>query len=198
MANILGPSVLPLNSTDSFTKGELKILTPVGGSFAEALAQVKEKAVASITPPLHPAGSNASLTTSLPAPGSLSSSSVLPSHFSLRASQNEAGEDSFHERALGLRAYRQQLLASNIANADTPGYKAVDIDIQEALRTGKTPQSVDIKYAVPSQGSVDGNTVDMDSERAKFTENAIMYEYEVDRVKGHYKDMDDLLKGTPY
>jgi len=45
---------------------------------------------------------------------------------------------------------------------------------------------------------VDGNTAEMDVERAKFTENALMYEYEVDRVKGHYKDMEDLLKNTPY
>ncbi len=198
MSNIPGPSVLPLNSTDSSTNGELKLLTPVGGSFSVALAQVKEKAVASIAPALQMAESNTSQTTTLLASSSLSSSNGPSPHFALRAAQNEAGKDSFHERALGLRAYRQQLLASNIANADTPGYKAVDIDIQEALRAGKTPQSVDIKYAVPSQGSVDGNTVDMDSERAKFMENAIMFEYEVDRVKGHYKDMDDLLKGIPY
>jgi flagellar basal-body rod protein FlgB len=38
----------------------------------------------------------------------------------------------------------------------------------------------------------------MDVERAKFAENALMYEYEVDRVKGFYKSMDDLLKNTPY
>ena len=197
MANILGPSALSLNNTDSSTKGGPELITPAGSSFSAALAQVKEKAAASIATPLHMAGSNVSQTTLLPAPSALSSN-VPSSHFPLRAPQNEAGEDSFHERALGLRAYRQQLLASNIANADTPGYKAVDIDIQEALRNGKTPESVNIKYVVPSQGSIDGNTVEMDSERVKFTENAIMYEYEVDRVKGHYKDMDDLLKGTPY
>ena len=197
MANMPGLSVLPLNGTDSSTKGARKLLTPVDSSFAEALARMKEKDMTSIATPLQKAANNV-LTTSLPTPGSIPSSSVQPNHFSSRAAQNEAGEDSFHVRALGLRAYRQQLLASNIANADTPGYKAVDIDIQEALRTGKTPQSGNIKYAVPSQGSVDGNTVDMDSERAKFMENAIMFDYEVDRVKGHYKDMDDLLKGIPY
>lgn len=196
MANILGPSVLPLNTTDSSTKGEMKLLTSVGGSFSATLTQVKEKAGASIATTLQPTRSNTFNNNSLPVSGALSSSNVPTAP--LRAPQNGVGENSFHERALGLRAYRQQLLASNIANADTPGYKAVDIDIQEALRTGKTPQSVTIKYAVPSQGSVDGNTVDMDSERVKFTSNAIMYEYEVDRVKGHYKDMDDLLKGTPY
>ena len=112
---------------------------------------------------------------------------------------NPGAKERFHERALGLRAYRQELLASNIANADTPGYKAVDIDIKEALRNGLSSGSkLQIKYQVPSQGSVDGNTVEMDVERAKFAENALMYEYEVDRVKGFYKSMDDLLKNTPY
>ncbi|MBI1773551.1 MAG: flagellar basal body rod protein FlgB [Burkholderiales bacterium] len=107
-------------------------------------------------------------------------------------------ENILHERALALRAYRQQLLASNIANADTPGYKAVDIDIQEAIRTGKTIDNVQIKYVMPSQGNVDGNTVEMDREMAKFTENALMYQYQVDRVRSHYKDMEELLKNTPY
>ena len=105
----------------------------------------------------------------------------------------------FHERALGLRAYRQELLASNIANADTPGYKAVDIDINNAIKSGATVDSgVALKYEVQSQGNVDGNTVDMDIARQKFAENALLYEFEVDRVKGFYKSMDDLLKNTPY
>lgn len=197
MANILRPSVSSLNNTDFSPKGESKLLTPAGSSFAAALAQVKGKSTASISNPLHLVGNNASQNPSLPASIAPSLPNVPP-HFPLRTLQNETGEDSLHERALGLRAYRQQLLASNIANADTPGYKARDIDIQEAIRTGKTPESVEIKYTVPSQGNIDRNTVEMDSERVKFTENAIMYEYEIDRVKGHYKDMDDLLKGTPY
>lgn len=112
--------------------------------------------------------------------------------------QPDTGE-RLHESALGLRAYRQQMLASNIANADTPGYKAADIDIKEALRSGVSASSkLDVMYQLPGQGSVDGNTVEMDVERAKFAENALMYEYEVDRVKGFYKNMDDLLKGMPY
>ena len=124
-------------------------------------------------------------------------------------------EHSFQETALGLRAYRQQLIASNIANADTPGYKAVDIDFQEALRiaqsggaplsmtttssshiVGQTqnPSPYPLKYHVPSQDSVDGNTVEMDVERAKFAENSIMYEFTLDRVSGHYKMMTELFQ----
>ena len=120
-------------------------------------------------------------------------------HIPLTGEQHGAGGHNMHETALALRAYRQQLLASNIANADTPNYKAVDIDIADALRNGRsTPSEVPLKYVVPSQGSVDGNTVEMDVERAKFAENALMYEYEVDRVKGHYQMQQELLKNLPY
>lgn len=140
-----------------------------------------------------------------------------PQHFPIGGS-NHGDEHGFHETALGLRAYRQQLIASNIANADTPNYKAVDIDFQEALRIarsaantppltlaatapghipGQTQSSAPpypLKYHIPSQPSVDGNTVEMDAERAKFTENAVMYEFSLDRVSGHYKMLMELLQ----
>jgi flagellar basal body rod protein FlgB len=110
-----------------------------------------------------------------------------------------SAQGSFHERALALRAYRQELLASNIANADTPGYKAVDINVDATLRAGGGLDSgVALQYAVPTQASVDGNTVEMDTERAKFAQNALMYEYEIDRVKGQFKDLTDLFNNTPY
>ncbi len=120
--------------------------------------------------------------------------------------------------ALGVRAYRQQLIASNIANADTPGYKAVDIDFQEALRIARsiantppislaTTASVHIqgqaqssltpyplKYHVPLQPSADGNTVEMDAERAKFAENAVRWEFARDRVSGHFKMTMEMLQ----
>lgn len=118
---------------------------------------------------------------------------------------------------LGLRGYRQQLIASNIANADTPNYKAVDIDFRDAVRiaqaamagetslattnsrhlaatTSNTPWGVPLKYHAPWQPSADGNTTEMDVERAKFAENAVMYEFSLDRVKGHFAMMQELLK----
>ena len=128
------------------------------------------------------------------------------------------GGHNIQEMALGLRAYRQQLIASNIANADTPGYKAVDIDFQEALRIAQTtakisPRSLStttaghiashaafsappfpLKYQVPNQLSADGNTVEMDVERAKFAENALMYEFSLDRVKGHFMMTLEMFK----
>jgi len=105
---------------------------------------------------------------------------------------------SFQQTALGMRAYRQQVLAGNIANADTPNYKARDFDFASALndalagraegalsvartdaahlagKDGSVP--VSLKYRRPAQSSADGNTVEMDLERAEFAENAIRYE----------------------
>lgn len=101
---------------------------------------------------------------------------------------------SLHERALALLARRQELIASNIANADTPNYKAMDIDVQEALRLGYTAENVPVKYHVPSQSNLDGNTVEMDVERAKFAENTIKYRFALDRVSGYYKEMAELLR----
>ncbi|WP_301102953.1 flagellar basal body rod protein FlgB [Propionivibrio sp.] len=105
---------------------------------------------------------------------------------------------SFQQLALSLRAHRQQILAGNIANADTPNYKARDFDFSTALKeavagrnggglalvttaTGHLPGSAEagparLMYRTPTQASVDGNTVDMDVERAQFSENAVQYE----------------------
>lgn len=101
-----------------------------------------------------------------------------------------------------------QLIASNIANADTPNYKARDIDFAAELTraiaasalgtTGPArPTNVpdpQVLYRVPSQPSLDGNTVDMDAERAAFAENAVMYQFTLQRVSSAYKEMADLFK----
>lgn len=145
------------------------------------------------------------------------SGSTHSRHFSI--GENHQGENhGFQETVLGVRAYRQELIASNIANADTPGYKAVDIDFQEALRVarsiantppfslattasahiqGKAQSSLTpypLKYHVPLQASADGNTVEMDVERAKFAENTVMWEFSRDRVSGHFKHMMEMLQ----
>jgi flagellar basal body rod protein FlgB len=123
---------------------------------------------------------------------------LLPNQSSTATSSREAKpQHGLNERALSLRAYRQELIASNIANADTPGYKAVDFDINHALQAGMTKENVQLQYRIPAQDSIDGNTVEMDVERAEFARNALMYEFSVDRVKGYYKMMEELLKGTP-
>lgn len=130
------------------------------------------------------------------------------------SSPNQAHRQGGHnvlEQALSLRAYRLELIASNIANADTPNYKARDFDFQEALRAtasayaavnSSNPQNkavnpfadIPLKYHVPQQASVDGNTVEMDVERTKFAENAVMYEANITLVRHHFMMMMDALK----
>ncbi|MFA7281232.1 MAG: flagellar basal body rod protein FlgB [Sterolibacterium sp.] len=183
-----------------------------GQSFSTALAQAISQPSGSssvVNAASHSGGHNVGA--SIPNGGS------HPQHFPIGAS-NHGGEHGFQETALGLRAYRQQLIASNIANADTPGYKAVDIDFQEALRiarsitntppltlsttasshiTGQSQSAAPtypLKYHTPSQTSVDGNTVEMDVERAKFAENAVMYEFSLSRVSGHFKMLMEMLQ----
>ena len=125
----------------------------------------------------------------------------------------------FHAEALNLRALRQQLLASNIANADTPGYKARDIDFRKALedalsgrvpsaqlaRTasghlpplqgGATEHAGNLVYRSAAQRSADGNTVDMDVERAQFVENAIRYEANLMFINSQLKSLLAAIQG---
>lgn len=155
-----------------------------------------------------------------PGSGALSAqnSGSHPRHFQIGESSHHGGKRSLQELALGVRAYRQELIASNIANADTPGYKAVDIDFEEALRISRSIANTPplklsataaghisgqaltaalpypLKYHTPSQGSADGNTVEMDVERSKFAENSMMWEFARDRVSGHYKHMMEMLQ----
>ncbi len=105
-------------------------------------------------------------------------------------------DDAFgiHEKAVKFRAQRTEVLATNIANADTPGYKARDFDFAQALQQamqGQNPGTLErtdprhiapaghydyeLRYHTPLQPAVDGNTVDIHIEKAKFSENAVQY-----------------------
>lgn len=125
----------------------------------------------------------------------------------------------FHSNALLLRAERQRLLASNIANADTPGYVARDINFSQALRAateGASPlagtgvrhqghiplpaaqtshSTVGLGYAVQSQPSLDNNTVDLDRERANFVDNSVRYEATLRFINGQAKGMLSAIQG---
>ena len=120
----------------------------------------------------------------------------------------------FHSQALMLRAERQRLIASNSANADTPGYQARDFDFAQALRqatgvasatgqgiaadvmatrvNGRTAPS--LRYATPSQTNLDNNSVDMNRERGAFAENAIRYESTLRFINGNVRTMLDAMK----
>ncbi|MCA1854648.1 flagellar basal body rod protein FlgB [Massilia oculi] len=128
---------------------------------------------------------------------------------------------SFNEKALSLRAQRQEVLASNIANADTPNYKARDIDFASALQNALGPKSASgplattaarhigqggasgdllsngtpLLYRGVVQGSVDGNTVDMDVERNQFADNALRYEAGITMINSQIKGLMAAIQG---
>lgn len=128
---------------------------------------------------------------------------------------------SFNETALSLRAQRQELLASNIANADTPNYKARDIDFSSALQNALASKGAGgslattaprhlprgaatgdvlangtpVLYRGEVQGSVDGNTVDMDVERNQFADNALRYEAGITMINSQIKGLLAAIQG---
>lgn len=111
---------------------------------------------------------------------------------------------AFQGEALRLRAQRQQVLAANIANADTPGYQAVDFDFNRALKeaTGSraaggaanspNPQPVAREGA---QAGADGNTVNMDAERTQFLDNAVRYEATLRFINGRIRTLLSAIQG---
>ena len=122
------------------------------------------------------------------------------------------------QAALGVRATRQQTLAANIANADTPHYKARDVDFRGALEAamggrlggpvelartsarhieakGDASMDASLKYRTETQSSVDGNTVDMDVERAAFAENSVQYEALLTFISGRLRTMQNAIQG---
>ena len=127
----------------------------------------------------------------------------------------------FQGQALSLRAERQRLIASNIANADTPGYVARDINFSQALRdatgsqrpragtvgrldttqaghiagSGASPAAANLLYSNVSQTSLDNNKVEMDRERASFVDNSVKYEATLTFVNSSVRGMLDAIKG---
>lgn len=105
-----------------------------------------------------------------------------------------------HADALTLRSQRMGVLASNIANAATPGYKARDIDFTKALDarlSGDRAPSADahMVYKVPTMPSMDGNTVELSREQIAFAENAVAYSATLSFVQGKASAITRALKG---
>ena len=123
----------------------------------------------------------------------------------------------FQGQALALRSERQRLLASNSANADTPGYVARDMNFAQALQqaTGSLPAGralatsqpghigagtaagtgSALAYATQSQTSLDRNTVDMDRERASFADNSVRYEAALRFINSHVRTLTSAITG---
>lgn len=106
-----------------------------------------------------------------------------------------------HGAALQIRSQRLSLLASNIANAGTPGYKARDIDFDKAIALASEGQSassaVDATagFRVPNESSLDGNTVELGTEQTQFAENAIAYRTTLSFLQGRIDTVMTALKG---
>ena len=123
----------------------------------------------------------------------------------------------FQAQALSLRSERQRLIASNIANADTPGYVAREMNFAQALKeaTGAGQPAAKLaasqpghmaagasggtfstlSYAAPSQTNLDRNTVDMDRERASFADNTVKYEATLRFISGQVKTTLSAITG---
>jgi len=125
----------------------------------------------------------------------------------------------YDQQALGLRHQRQQVLANNIANADTPNFKARDFDFGRelsramgpdqpgqgglAMRTtsarhlaGHGPSSTvgDLLYRVPDQPSLDGNTVNMDVERVQFVDNSVRYQTALSMLNSRIQGLKSAMQ----
>ncbi len=127
----------------------------------------------------------------------------------------------FQSKALVLRAERQRLIASNIANADTPGYVARDLDFRASLSNAISDSNAQrltlspsqsggfrhvplaatsgtttpMAYAVQSQPAMDGNSVDLDRERANFVDNSVRYEATLRFINGYSKTILSAIQG---
>ena len=122
------------------------------------------------------------------------------------------------QKSLDLRARRNEVIASNIANADTPNYKAVDFDFASALKaelagtqsslgmnrtdgrhlSGKQTSGsdgVEVQYRQAVQPSIDGNTVDMDQARSAFMDNSIHYQSTLTFLNRRISGLSDAIKG---
>ena len=126
-----------------------------------------------------------------------------------------------HAAALDVRARRTELIANNLANADTPGYQARDMDFRAAMAraAGETPTSgvhlsttqaghiggaasadaatnPDLKYRTPLAPALDGNTVDAQLEQAAFAENAVRYQATITFLNNKFRGLLTAIMGS--
>jgi len=120
-----------------------------------------------------------------------------------------------HSLALKLRGERTEILAGNLANADTPNYKAQDLDFQSLLKglapapaplkpavtqaSHQTPASPrfgrELLYRTPSQPSLDGNTVETEREQLRFAENAVLFQASLQFLGDRFAGLRSAIKG---
>jgi flagellar basal-body rod protein FlgB len=124
-------------------------------------------------------------------------------------------KEDIHEQSLRLRMKRFELLAGNVANMDTPNYKARDIEFGTELEramgvshqfggmittsaghiaASAPPPEEDLIFRVPLQTSMDGNTVEIDTERVAIAENNVRLQFSMQAAAGKYKDMQKMYQ----
>ena len=125
-----------------------------------------------------------------------------------------------HATALDVRARRGELIANNLANADTPGYQARDIDFRQAMAraagdktagvslsttqaghisgaaSANAAGSPDLKYRTPLAPALDGNTVDAQIEQAAFAENAVRYQATLAFLNSKFRGLLTAILGS--
>lgn len=104
-----------------------------------------------------------------------------------------------HGTALELRGQRMAMLASNIANAATPNYKARDIDFAAALDArlngDARAEDASTRYRTPAMPSMDGNTVELATEQMAFAENAVGYSTSLSFLRGRVETLTRAIRG---
>lgn len=122
-----------------------------------------------------------------------------------------------HEKALGFRSQRAEVLANNLANADTPGYKARDLDFASVLAAqadknqrsfalattqtqhiaaeGLSTGDAGLNYRVPTQPSIDQNTVDEQIEQSNYAENAVQFQASFTLLNAKFKGLVAAIRG---
>jgi len=123
-----------------------------------------------------------------------------------------------HAQALILRSQRAQVLAANLANADTPNFKARDVDFKSVLSaaqqqtaaetvpvqathaahismTPDTQNGYELKYRGPYQSGIDGNTVDTQKEHTEFMQNALQYQASITFLSSRMRTLLTAIRG---
>lgn len=120
----------------------------------------------------------------------------------------------FHHKAMQVRTDKMEVISGNLANANTPGYKAKDIDFQKAMQSarsqqehslnrthdkhfaGKLQSQGDIEFRIPNQPDTgDGNSVEVQTERNLFLENGMRYQAGIQFLNGKIKGMKKAISG---
>lgn len=113
-----------------------------------------------------------------------------------------------HARALDLRVQRSEILAANLANEDTPGFQARDIDFSRELQHADSPFDIgdisagadgqstpQLMYRTPLQASLDGNTVDLSMEQSNFSQNSMDFQTSLTFLNAKFQGLKQAIEG---